>query len=761
MAVLKPNSLATARADLKSHYAVVIVGSGYGGGVAAARLASTGESVCLLERGKEFHPGEFPENDDEARQQSQLTITREEADADVSGDRTGLYDFHIDHDISIFRGCGLGGTSLLSAGVSLQADPAVFEQPCWPQALVDDVAEGLAAGYTRATDMLTPEIYPDDGVPLVKMQAHQRSAEILEGGFTKLPLNIQFQACRNEFGIQQDACTLCGNCSTGCNIGASNTVAMNYLPAAQQYGAEIFTEMEVRRVERTFDGRQWRVYYFPQVSDKSFYDQADELYITTDCIVLSAGSIGTTEILLRSKNHGLSVSRQLGKSFSGNADLLGFGYNGDERIHAVGSDQQDGLEPVGPAVTCAIDMRGKASLQDQYIIEDAVLPGAFANLYAAALSTAEPLIRKNSGTKGKDFLKEKWRKAESVFRGAHFGAVAHTQIFHLTGHDSAAGEIQLQNDQLQIEWSGVSAENVFENFNEVLNRLSEANGGVYLQNPSWNSQLNSRLMTFQPLGGCAMAEDASKGVTNHRGQVYSEKQGAEIHVGLYVADGALMPMSLGIPPLLTITALAERNMVLLAAEYGWTIGKLPLDGHSDDDGETKENAAASEHSAVPELNLPVLNSTETATGFWSPESGEHSDHDVAFNAGKDNHHSVELVMTIDERDAGDESVEVTFSGTAQIPALSDDALQVSQGSVHTSSDEAEKSRIVYRAVLFDDTGGKWQFDGYSLATGNDAEEAAVDTENATENGIYFSISLLQAGEGDHKAEFVGKGIVSF
>lgn len=528
---------------------------------------------------------------------------------------------------------------------------------------------------------------------------------------------------------------------------------MNYLPAAQQHGAEIFTEMDVRRVERTFDGRQWRVYYFPLTADKTLYDRADELFITTDCIVLSAGSIGTTEILLRSKNHGLSLSKQLGKSFSGNADLLGFGYNGDERINAVGHNQRNAtdLDPVGPVVTSAIDARDKTKLQDQYLIEDSAMPGAFSNMYATVLAGAEPLIRKNSGTKGQGFLKEKWRKAESTFRGAHFGAVAHTQVFHVTGHDSSAGEIYLNNDQLQIEWPGVSAENVFEKFDNILTDLSEASGAVYIPNPPWNNHLNSRLMTFQPLGGCAMAEDASEGVTNHRGQVFADKQGSDIHVGLYVADGALMPMSLGSNPLLTITALAERNMLLVAAEYGWTISDEINHEKSENDQIDIDAVQPIQHSS-----FPTLNSTETIAGFWSPESGEDSDYEVAFHAGEDNQQAFELILNIDNSDVEGEATEILFTGSAWVPALSDDTLKLSQGIILPETDHPEKLPVTYRAIISNDLDEKWQFEGYSVD-----QEKTKNSPDQAENQIYFTIGKLQADAENKVSKFVGKGILSF
>ena len=113
---------------LKSHYKVVIVGSGYGGGITASRMARAGQEVCIMERGKEFQPGDFdanhqlikhgeyPDTEAEALREVQMDLPKLH-----TGPRTGLYDMRVNDDISVFVGCGLGGTSLLNANVALQA----------------------------------------------------------------------------------------------------------------------------------------------------------------------------------------------------------------------------------------------------------------------------------------------------------------------------------------------------------------------------------------------------------------------------------------------------------------------------------------------------------------------------------------------------------------------------------------------------------------------------------------------------------------
>src|SRR5271154_4248917 len=101
---------------IRKHYTVLVVGSGYGGAIAASRLARAGQQVCLLERGMEFQPGEYPDTLPEVLAQAQV-----DAQGVFIGSRTGLYDLRLSDDINVFCGCGLGGTSLVNANVSLPA----------------------------------------------------------------------------------------------------------------------------------------------------------------------------------------------------------------------------------------------------------------------------------------------------------------------------------------------------------------------------------------------------------------------------------------------------------------------------------------------------------------------------------------------------------------------------------------------------------------------------------------------------------------
>lgn len=192
------NRLSTSLDHLKPHYTVVVIGSGYGGAISASRLARAGQSVCLLERGKEFQPGEYPDTLLEAEAEMQVNLPGELGlPGKHLGPSTGLYDFHVNHEVNVFVGCGLGGTSLVNANVSLPPEPRVLQNPVWPAALRADADGLLAKGFSLARDMLKPSPYPAAFPPLAKLQALEQSAQTFlantpNASFYRPPINVNF-----------------------------------------------------------------------------------------------------------------------------------------------------------------------------------------------------------------------------------------------------------------------------------------------------------------------------------------------------------------------------------------------------------------------------------------------------------------------------------------------------------------------------------------------------------------------------------------
>ena len=364
---------------------------------------------------------------------------------------------------------------------------------------------------------------------------------------------------------------LCGDCCAGCNVGAKTTTALTYLPAAARDGAQIFTRVEVRSVTKQKDGR-WRI----NIATRPESGWETRMALTANVVVLGAGTLGSTEILLRSRTEGLALSEHLGARFTTNGDALANAYNNDRPVNSVGVGYpaKAHTEPVGPAVAGLVDLRRTEKLEDGLALVEASIPSGAAALLPALFAAGGPLIGRDTDFSLADELDEAGRALVSLIAGAYQGAVRNTQTFLAVGHDSGLGRMRLEADKLVIDWAGAAQDPVFQRIEETFMRATAATGGTYMKNPLSLRLMGGNLLTVHPLGGCAMGNDRTTGVVNHKGQVFDGGPTAApgaVHEGLYVCDGAVLPRSLGVHPLLTITALAERAMIHLARDRGWTI----------------------------------------------------------------------------------------------------------------------------------------------------------------------------------------------
>jgi len=544
--------------EIGSHYTVVVIGSGYGGAIAASRLSRAGQQVCVLERGREFQPGEFPDTEAEAlaEMQAELPIGH-------VGSRAGLYDFHINPDVNVFVGCGLGGTSLINGNVAVRPDPRVFDDPRWPAELRAD-AQGLDNGFRLAGEMLQPTAYPDRHPALPKLEALESSAVSLGQECSRPPIAVSFAEGPNHVGAHQHGCVLCGDCITGCNYGAKNTLPFNYLADACNYGAAVYTQISVRYLERR--GGCWLIHYQILETGLEEFDQPLKT-VSADIVVLAAGALGSTEILLRSKARGLPLSDCVGHGFSGNGDVLGFSYGCDREIRGVGYGHRDprDMEAVGPAITGMIDMRGQTELDTGIVIHEIAAPGALSGLLPVALAHAASALGRNTAEQA---MAAEESEIENLFRGPYDSVASDTQAYLVTTHEQRCGNLRLEDDRLRIAWPQAGDQPIFERVNEILAEATHPLGGSYLINPVWSSVFNRDLITVHPLGGCVMAGTAADGVVNHKGQVFSGDGGTAVYDSLYVNDGSVIPRSLGVGPLLTISALGERTCALMIRDRG-------------------------------------------------------------------------------------------------------------------------------------------------------------------------------------------------
>jgi cholesterol oxidase len=729
----------------EKHYDVVVVGSGYGGGITASRMARAKKTVCVLERGKEFQPGEYPNTLAKAAPEMQI-----DAPTGHEGSKTGLYDFRINEDLNVFLGCGLGGTSLVNANVSLRAEPRVFADPAWPEAIRKEaaaIAAGekplLEIGYELAEQMLQPEPYPDHYPPLPKLNGQADSAKAMGQDFYRTPINVTFEDRVNYAGVQQKACTNCGDCVTGCNYSAKNTIIMNYLPDAKNFGAEIFTEISVRYVEQK-DG-EWIVHFDRLGQDLEKFGSPDE-FVTADIVVLAAGALGSTEILLRSRQKGLGVSNAVGKRFSGNGDVLGFAYNSEHVINGIGDGARDPKHqpPVGPCITGIIDMRKQPVLDNSMVIEEGSIPGALADLMPAAFAAVEASEELVGAAIPRacpplEKIEAAGRELESLALGPYRGAVHNTQTYLVMTHDGSDGEMYLDQDRLRIKWPGVGDKPIFEKVKANLHAASDALKATFLTNPVWSEFLRHELVTVHPLGGCVMADSADNGVVNDRGQVFDGSSKTSAYKGLYVSDGSVIPRSLGVNPLLTISALAERCCRLMAADHGGTAINY-------------ERKAIAADNAAAKIGVQF---TEKMAGFFSTQIKDN--YENAAEQGKAQGAAFDFILTITSNDLDDMLSnplhQARTAGTVTASDLSADPLEVSGGIFNlftVDPGNVDTRNMRYRMQLIGKDGKTFFFDGFKVV--NDSSVFNAWKQNTT---LY--VTLYDGKDGT--APVMGKGIM--
>ncbi len=719
---------------LKPAYDVVVVGSGYGGGIAASRMARCGQSVCLLEKGKEFLPGDFPSSVVDAAKEMHMSKGKTQL-----GQENGLFDFVVGKEISVLKGCGLGGTSLINANVSIEADSRVFDDPKWPEALRQD-KQAIDFGIARARDMLRPTPYPEgqNGYEvLAKTEGMRKSAKAMGEEFKLADINVNFEDKINHVGVHQQKCNNCGDCVSGCNHASKNTTQVNYLPDAKNHGAEIFTEVAVKYVEKKEE--EWLVHFDVLGTGREKFD-APALFVRAKKVFISAGALGSTEILLRSAEKGLSVSNTLGQHFTGNGDVLGFGYNCDAPVRGIGKIIKKGkMGDVGPCITSVIDMRKGEKMEEGMTLEEGSIPTAIGQVVLSSIVHFTRIFGKDTDRSMSDFFREKWRELQSMVRGPYYGAVNNTQVYLVMAHDDSSGKMSLKHDHINISWKGVGKQKIFNQVGEKLHQATKALGGSYVKNPAFTKLMDYDLVTVHPLGGSVMGETAETGVVNHKGQVYADQQGTALHEGLYVMDGAIIPRSVGTNPLLTISGLAERNCKLIAEEMGLSL--------SYDFPEIVDKPVP-----APTTGIQF---TEKMTGFFSIDEKEN--YQQAYAQGELANSPFDFTLTIQSDDidrfVGEAAHEAGMAGTVNASALSTFPLTISEGNFNLfvrDKEDAARKKMDYRMQMQSREGKSYYFRGYKDIHDDKGFDVWEDT----------TVLFISVYEGrDEQGPLLGKGML--
>jgi len=495
---------------------VIVIGSGFGGAVTAARLSQRGLRVLVLERGPWWGPAgsDQPSSDRRAFPRGpggvrklvrSVRWARGRRARDVLLHADGLFELHAFERLDVITGSGVGGGSLIYTNVLEAPDDAFFARAFPPELSAAELRPYLDRVRSMLRPVPLPRPHPEKNI------AFAAATTAAGMGAPRYPdLAIRFgtsPALRepglNAAGVMQSTCTHCGCCILGCPERAKTTLDLTYVPVALRHGAELRPLCEVVAIGRS--DRGYRLRYRDHRTGNLHQVDAPR-------VILAAGSMSTMRLLFQARDRHRTlpgISPALGRGFSPNGDLLG--------LLLDPATVRDGSE--GPALNAFVRVEHEGQLR--FIVGEVGLP-------LGALPLAGPLRRR-------------------LARAA--GLIA-------MGRDASTGVIEYDGVGLRSRVGRAIDPAVFGDIEDALDRVAGPYRArrVWLNAPSGRGA--ERLGTVHPLGGCAVARTSAEGVVDHRGEVFG-------HPGLFVADGSLYPCSPGIPPSLTIAALAERQAVLL------------------------------------------------------------------------------------------------------------------------------------------------------------------------------------------------------
>lgn len=566
------------------HYDVIVVGSGFGGSVTAYRLAEADLRVCVLERGKAYPPGSF------ARRPREMATNY----WDPSRGSHGLFNFWSFRGIEALVSSGLGGGSLIYANVLIRKDERWFVQDApagagyesWPITRAD-----LDPHYEQVERMLTATPYPleapayrDTPKTRAMQQAGQRLG--LQWGLPNLAVSfaaspgatpavgvpIAEGAYPNLHGRTRLTCRLCGECDIGCNDGSKNTLDHTYLSAAKHHGADIRVRSEVHHL-KTREGGGFSVSYVEHHPDREGQrtdtSKLPLRTVTADRLILAAGTLGTTYLLLRNRDVFPRLGPALGTRFCGNGDLLTLLLR--SRLPGEGGPRVlDGSR--GPVITSFIRVPDGADPDGDgpgYYVQDAGYP-IFVDWLAEGTQvrgTANRLLRfaarrvwdRITGSPKSDLSAEL-----ALLHGNSELSSGSLPLLGM-GRDVPDGVLRLRRGYLDIDWTTATSKVYFDRVRKTMAAMANELGARFHENPL--SYLK-RVITVHPLGGCPMGRNDREGVVDSYGQAFN-------YPGLHIVDGSVMPGPVGPNPSLTIAAFANRTAEMILEDTSTMRGKRP------------------------------------------------------------------------------------------------------------------------------------------------------------------------------------------
>lgn len=518
---------------------VAIVGSGFGGSVAALRLAEKGYRVRVYEAGRRF------EDDDFAKTSWNL---RRYLWAPMLG-CYGVQRIHRLPHVMILAGAGVGGGSLNYANTLYQPGPGFFQDPQW-RGIAEWESE-LSPHYATAKRMLgVVEHYPHTG-PVERIMAGAADDLGVGSTFRRAPVGVWFgkpgERTTDPFfggeGPDRTGCTLCGNCMVGCRVGAKNTLMKNYLALAERRGVSIEALRTVSEVRELPGGG------FAVTTQRSgAWFRHGRRTVTAEQVVLAGGTWGTQQLLHRMKASG-ALPRV--------SDALG-------RLTRTNSEALDGT--VATAVPESLELARGIAITTSFHVDDRthvenVRYGPGSNLMGALATVLVPGDR-GLGTRLGSLIRQVLRSPVRQFRLGNLRRWSERGIIALvmqTADNSLTLSLRRRFGRLVMTSAQGHGEPNPSHLPQAhtaaaaIARRVEQEGGVSAEaRGSWPEVFGIPL-TAHFLGGAVISASPEDGVIDPYHRVWG-------HPGLHVVDGSAVPANPGVNPSLTITALAERAL---------------------------------------------------------------------------------------------------------------------------------------------------------------------------------------------------------
>ncbi len=507
-------------------YDVLVIGSGFGGSVAALRAAEKGYTVGVLEAGRRFSPADLPRSSWDVRRF--LWMPRLGC--------FGIQRLTLLRDVLVLSGAGVGGGSLVYANTLIEPLPGFWDDPQWSG--VTDWRDELAPHYAVARSMLGAAPVPEDTPADTVMRAVAERLGVAET-FERTEVGVWF----GEPGVEVDdpyfggagpsrrGCIGCGGCMIGCRHEAKNTLDRNYLWLAERLGVEIHAEREAIDLAPLPDGGYAVVARRPGGRDGSL-----ERYRARE-VVLAAGVLGTLRLLLSARDRGrlTRLSPRLGDNVRTNS----------EAVVGASARRSDVDYSRGVAITSSIVPDPETRIEPVRYPARSNVMGLLATVLVDGGGRVPRPLR---------YLREVVRHPLVFLRGLSVRRWSERTVILLVMQTRpSALRVALRRHRLTSERGDEPVPSFIPIANEAARIAADVIGGD--PGSALNEVLLDVPITAHLIGGACIGATPAEGVVDPYHRVFG-------HPGLHVLDGASVSANLGANPSLTITAQAERALSL-------------------------------------------------------------------------------------------------------------------------------------------------------------------------------------------------------